>query len=193
MPAAHGWSPGTSSTRARRAGRPAAPRRAPRRGDQRSQLGLAIADQRRRDADEHGIAARQRRRARCRLDLAEHGLKLLVGHVLDVRAPLAQRVDLAPVDVHRDHVAPRLSKGDSEREAHVADAGYPDGHDAGECRGLSGSFMGGTAFASHWPGYTTPGGGARQFVHCTARTGSARTATHVAASVSPLAGRPRER
>ena len=128
---ARGSCPGRSSTRARRAGRAAARRASARvASTQRAEVGLAVRGQRRRDADEDRVAARERLGVGGRLDAVGDGREALGGDVLDVGVAVADRADLARVGVEADDVVARLGEGDGERQAHVAEADDPDGHSA---------------------------------------------------------------
>ena len=95
---------------------------------QRPEIRLAVAGQRRRDADEDRVGLVQLHVAGREHAALEHGAQPRVGDVLDVRAALAQGRDLARVDVEPDHVAVGLREGDREREADVAETDDPDLH-----------------------------------------------------------------
>jgi hypothetical protein len=45
-----------------------------------------------------------------------------------VRFALVERGDHTRVDVHADHVVPRLGEGDDQRQAHVPKPDYSDLH-----------------------------------------------------------------
>ena len=87
--------------------------------EQRAQVGLAVAGQRRGHADDHGVAARQLRVARGReqpvADLGER----LVGDVLHVALAALEPRDLRDVRVHAHHRMTRLAERDGQWQADV--------------------------------------------------------------------------
>ena len=95
---------------------------------QRAEVGLAVARQRRRDADEDRLGLVQLDEARGERAALEHRAEALGRDVLDVRAALAQRGDLRLVDVDADHVDAGLGEADRQRQPDVAHAHDADAH-----------------------------------------------------------------
>ena len=85
---------------------------AARRVDQRPKVGLAVTRQRRRHADDHGVGLRQPGVARGRVNPLGELREQLRRDVLDVGLAGLDRLDLARVDVDRDHVAALLRERD---------------------------------------------------------------------------------
>ena len=98
--------------------------------EQRAQVRLAIARQRRGDAHEDRVRLVQFDVARGERAALLHRGEPRVGDVLDVRSTLAQAGDLALVGVQAHDVATRLSERDGERQADVPEADDADLHRA---------------------------------------------------------------
>ena len=105
---------------------------------QRAEVGLAVGGQRGRHADEHRLGVGELGRARGRMDALQARLQALGRDVLDVGAPVTQRLDLARVDVEADDVPARLGERDGERQTDVAESDDADAH-ARERRGAVGA------------------------------------------------------
>ncbi len=99
--------------------------------DQRPEVRLAVARERRRHADDHGVGLGQARVARGRVDPLVQLSEQLGGDVLDVGVAGLDRLDLARVDVDGDHVAALLGKGNGQRQADVAEPDDADGLHSG--------------------------------------------------------------
>src|SRR3954452_6199671 len=97
---------------------------------ERSEVRLAIARQRRRDAHEDRLRLMQLDEAVGERAALEHRADALRRDVLDVRATLAQRGDLALVDVDADDVEPALGEADRQRQSDVAESDDSDAHRA---------------------------------------------------------------
>ena len=95
---------------------------------QRSKVGLVVRGQRRRDADHDGVADRQLRDARRRLDARCQRAQARGRHVLDVRLAPAELSDPPRVEVDADHALPRFGERQRERQADVAQPHDPDSH-----------------------------------------------------------------
>ena len=99
-------------------------------GDQRAEIRLAVARQRRRHRDDDRVAARQLGHAQRREEAVRHRGEPLGRDILDIALPSLQGADLARVDVDPHHVVARLAKGDRERQAHVPESDDSDVHGA---------------------------------------------------------------
>ncbi len=99
--------------------------------DQRAEIRLAVARERRGHADDHSVGLGQPRVARGRVDLLLQLAEQLGGDVLDVGVAGLDRLDLARVDVDGDHVAALSGEGNGERQADVAEPDDADGLHSG--------------------------------------------------------------
>ena len=95
---------------------------------QRAEVRLAVARQRRRDADEDRLRLVELDEAVGEHAALEHGAEALGGDVLDVGAALAQRGDLVLVDVDADDVEPGLGEADGQWQPDVAQSDDSDAH-----------------------------------------------------------------
>jgi hypothetical protein len=89
--------------------------------DERAKVGLAVRRQRRRHADENGIATRQVRRARRDLQARGDVAQPAGVDVLDVGHAAIEPLDLAGVDVDADDVVALLGEGHGKRQPDIAE------------------------------------------------------------------------
>ena len=95
---------------------------------QRAEVGLAVARQRGRDADEDRLRLVQLDEPRREHAAVQDRAEALLRDVLDVRPAVAQRGDLGLVDVDADHVDAGLGEADGQRQPDVAHPDDPDAH-----------------------------------------------------------------
>ena len=98
--------------------------------DQKGQIGLTGAGQRRRHADDHRVTRGQIRIVGAGPQVAGDPSQRLLGDVLDIAAPLAESRHLATVAVQPDDLVPLLGEGDGKRQADVAEPDHADLHAA---------------------------------------------------------------
>jgi hypothetical protein len=101
------------------------------RRDQRAEIRLAVAGERRGHGDDHGLDRGQLRVARRGPELSREAGDPLRGDVLDVALARLDRGDSARIRVDPHHLVTLVAEGRREREAHVAEPDYPDLHDRG--------------------------------------------------------------
>ncbi len=99
--------------------------------DQRPQIRLAVGRERRRHADQHRVGLRQPRVARGGVDPLGDLAQLFGGDILDVGVPRLDRLDLALVEIDRDHVAALPRERHRERQAHIAQPDDANGRHLG--------------------------------------------------------------
>ena len=97
---------------------------------ERAEVRLAVARQRRRDADEDRLRLVQLDEAIGEAAVLEHGPEALGGDVLDVGVALAQPGDLGLVDVDADDVEPGFGEADGQWQPDVAQSDDSDAHAA---------------------------------------------------------------
>ena len=94
----------------------------------RAEVGLAVARERRGHADDHGVAAGELRVARGREKPVADRFQARLGHVLHVALVALERRDLADVRVHAHHRVSRLAERDGQRQADVPHSDDADLH-----------------------------------------------------------------
>ena len=99
--------------------------------DQRPQIRLAVTSQRSRHAHQHRVRLRQPRIPRRGVDTLSDLAQLLRGDILDVGVPRLDRLDLARIEIDRDHIAALLRERHRQRQAHITQPDHANGRHVG--------------------------------------------------------------